>query len=107
MNTVKIEVSINPNDDKQLKATLAFLKAIGASAPEVAKKAPVKEEAEKEAEPVEEKIEIKDVRALLSKKVADHRTEIKEKLTELGANNVTSLDEKHYPAFMDFLNNFV
>ena len=49
-------------------------------------------------------IEIKDVRALLSKKVGEHRTDIKAKLTDLGANNVTSLDVDNYPEFMGFLN---
>lgn len=48
-------------------------------------------------------IKIEDVRAVLSKKVNDHRAEIKTELTRLGAANVTSLEEKHYPEFMEFL----
>lgn len=72
------------------------------------KKAPVKveEEAEEEAEGEAEEsdIKIEDVRALLAKKVNDNRDAIKAKLTELGANNVTSLESSNYPKFMEFLN---
>ena len=70
------------------------------------KEAPAKEEAPKEAAKEESTsdVKIEDVRALLAKKVNDHRTEIKAKLTELGANNVTSLDKAKYPEFTEFLN---
>lgn len=50
-------------------------------------------------------ITIQHVRALLAKKVGDHRAAIKSKLTELGAPNVTKLGEEHYGDFVDFLNN--
>lgn len=56
------------------------------------------------AENAEAQIKIEDVRALLSKKVGNHRDAIKEKLTALGANNVTSLDKGKYQEFVDFLN---
>lgn len=64
-----------------------------------------KEEPKKETPKKEESgIKIEDVRALLAKKVNDNRAEIKAKLTELGANNVTSLDSSKYQEFTDFLN---
>jgi chromatin remodeling complex protein RSC6 len=69
------------------------------------KKEEPKEEPKKETHKKEESgIKIEDVRALLAKKVNDNRAEIKAKLTELGANNVTSLDSSKYQEFTDFLN---
>jgi outer membrane biosynthesis protein TonB len=69
------------------------------------KKEEPKEEPKKETPNKEESgIKIEDVRALLAKKVNDNRAEIKAKLTELGANNVTSLDSSKYQEFTDFLN---
>ena len=44
------------------------------------------------------------VREKLKEKVTDHRSEIKTKLTELGAPNVSSLDPAKYADFMNFLN---
>lgn len=49
-------------------------------------------------------VSIEDVREALSKKVATHRNEIKEKLTELGAPSVTKLDKSKYSNILDFLN---
>lgn len=49
-------------------------------------------------------ISIEDVREALSKKIATHRNEIKEKLTELGAPSVTKLDKSKYSEMLDFLN---
>ena len=49
-------------------------------------------------------IKIEEVRALLAKKVENNRSEIKTKLTALGAPNVTALAKDKYPEFVDFLN---
>ena len=46
------------------------------------------------------------MRALLAKKVENNRSEIKTKLTALGAPNVTALAKDKYPEFVDFLNGF-
>lgn len=46
---------------------------------------------------------VEDVRAKLKEKVSDHRPEIKAKLEELGAPNVSSLNPSLYPQFMDYL----
>ena len=51
----------------------------------------------------EPEIKISDLRTLLSKKVDEHRDDIKAKLTELGAKNVTTLDESKYEEFFNFL----
>ena len=63
--------------------------------------------AKTESKPVStasDNISIEDVREALSKKVATHRSEIKEKLTELGAPSVTKLDKSKYSEMLNFLN---
>ena len=68
---------------------------------------PEAEPAEPEAEPTkpaEEKVyKIEEVREKLKEKVSDHREEIKAKLTELGAPNVSNLDVSKYAEFVEFL----
>ena len=51
----------------------------------------------------EEDIKLDDLRASLSLKVKSHRDEIKTKLTELGASNLTTLDAGKYADMNDFL----
>ena len=58
----------------------------------------------KPANTASDNISIEDVREALSKKVATHRSEIKEKLTELGAPSVTKLDKSKYSDMLNFLN---
>jgi len=53
--------------------------------------------------PVKE-YKIEEVREKLKEKVSEHRSEIKAKLEELGAPNVSSLDPAKYSEFVDFLN---
>jgi len=115
---IKFEVILETGDAEHVKALNTFMKAVSdeptvreEEAPEPEpepepepKKGKLKEKKEKEKEPEVEEITVKDIRALLSKKVEDHREEIKEKLTELGAKNVSSLDEENYEEFVDFLN---
>ena len=74
--------------------------------PEIKEVAEEKPTAEEKVEvPTNDKSEIKisDLRTLLSKKVDEHRDDIKAKLTELGAKNVTTLDESKYEEFHTFL----
>lgn len=64
-----------------------------------------KENPENSPAPAESKvIKVEEVRALLAEKVDDHRKEIKAKLTELGAPNVSALDPGKYAEFVEFLN---
>ena len=49
-------------------------------------------------------ISIDEVRAAVAAKVTNHRSEIKEKLTELGAPSVTKLDSSKYEEMLNFLN---
>ena len=50
-----------------------------------------------------QEITIHELRASLLDKVNDHRAEIKEKLTELGAENVTTLDKSKYYELFNYL----
>ena len=70
---------------------------------EVAEEKPTIEEKVEETTNKESEIKISDLRTLLSKKVDEHRDDIKAKLTELGAKNVTTLDESKYEDFHAFL----
>lgn len=49
-------------------------------------------------------ITIEDVRRLVSAKVSEHRDVIKQKLTELGAPSVTTLNPEKYSEMFNFLN---
>lgn len=51
----------------------------------------------------EEEITVATLRTLTAEKSATHRAEIKAKLVELGASNVTTMDVKHYKAYYDFI----
>ena len=49
-------------------------------------------------------LSIDDVRKVVASKAAAHRDEVKAKLTELGAKNVTTLDPGKYQELVDYLN---
>jgi hypothetical protein len=70
---------------------------------EVVGEKPAVDEKAEEVANKESEIKISDLRTLLSKKVDEHRDDIKAKLTELGAKNVTTLDESKYEDFHAFL----
>ena len=56
------------------------------------------------AAPAAPTLTIDDVRKVVASKAAAHRDEVKAKLTELGAKNVTTLDPGKYQALVDYLN---
>lgn len=58
---------------------------------------------EPETTPEEPAVKVEDVRALVAEKARDHRVEVKAKLSELGAANVTTLDASKYEEFVEFL----
>ena len=78
--------------------------AAPAAKPESKPAAPAAKPESKPANTASDNISIEDVREALSKKVATHRSEIKEKLTELGAPSVTKLDKSKYSEMLNFLN---
>ena len=89
------EVTVKPVEDEPKKPKTTKVKAVAKEEAKAPEEAP--------AEIAESSIKISDVRAVMATKVQDHRAEIKAKLTELGANNVTSLDESVYEEFHTFL----
>ena len=126
MTQVEVKVLIDVQDPKQVQALNALFATLAqeqapqknAQTPkpekpkaEKPKTEPTKEEvAETKETPAEEtkddapEIKVEEVRALLAKKVENNRSEIKTKLTALGAHNVTALAKDKYPEFVDFLN---
>ena len=132
MTQIEVKVVIDVQDQRQVEAFNNLVAALaGDQAPQIIAQAPEKAVAPKQekpkaekpkAEPAKEKVaetketpaeEIKDdapeikieeVRALLAKKVENNRSEIKTKLTALGAPNVTALAKDKYAEFVDFLN---
>ena len=56
------------------------------------------------AAPAAPSLSIDDVRTVVASKAAAHRNEVKAKLTELGAKNVTTLDPSKYQELVDYLN---
>ena len=59
------------------------------------------------AAPAAPTLTIDDVRKVVASKAAAHRDEVKSKLTELGAKNVTTLDPGKYQELVDYLNTLV
>ena len=114
MTQVEIKITINTQDSDQITALNELFRVIGGDTkPKVETPKPVAkvetpvakvETPTPEEEEKSEGIKIEDVRALTAKKVGTFRREIKAKLTELEAPNVTSLDESLYGTFMNFLN---
>ena len=126
MNTIEVNLHVNISLNEDVKSFLTGLfggnkqeqptqqahaakPAQPAPAPKPAAKpaqpAPAPKPAEKSAEkPAESGLKIEDVRSLLMQKVNDHRSEIKEKLNELGAKSVSTLDPEKYQEMVDYLN---
>jgi hypothetical protein len=123
--SAKIEVAFDPSNQEHIVALTAFLSVVGGnetttSGPVVDIKVSEEEEvkpkkkAKKKAPKVEEEkaeevddsspdVSIEAIRELVTSKVKKHKAVIKEKLSELDAPNVTSLDEDHYDEFYAFL----
>lgn len=117
MTQVEVKVLIDIQDTKQVQALNAlFATLAGGQVPQKNVQAPKQEETKAEkpkTEPAKEEVaetkeapevKIEEVRALLAKKVENNRSEIKTKLTALGAPNVTALAKDKYPEFVEFLN---
>ena len=107
MEPIKVSVDVNVHlSEKTEGFILDLVKSI---MPDVVKTpaapaAPAAKPESKPANTASDNISIEDVREALSKKVATHRSEIKEKLSELGAPSVTKLDKSKYSNMLNFLN---
>lgn len=99
MDSIKISVDVNVHlSEKTEGFILDLVKSIVS---DVVKAAPAAQAAP--AAPAST-LTIDDVRKVVASKAAAHRNEVKAKLTELGAKNVTTLDPSKYQALVDYLN---
>lgn len=64
---------------------------------------PVKKKAQKPKTDTDGHVTLEDIRTAVIDKLNDHREQIKNKLTELGVQNVTKLKEDDYAEFFEFL----
>lgn len=110
-----MKTEFNPLDPQERAVIRAFLDTLDLPAEEKPKTKTTKAEPKKPAKPEPEpeapkekpkpvgNVTIDQIRTKLAEKVGDHRTEIKDKLTALKANNVSSLDPDYYFEFYSFL----
>lgn len=96
MDSIKISVDVNVHLSEK---TEGFILDLVKSIMPDAVKAPAAP-----AAPAAPTLTIDDVRKVVASKAAAHRDEVKAKLTELGAKNVTTLDPGKYQALVDYLN---
>ena len=101
MEPIKVSVDVNLHLSEK---TEQFILGLFSSKPVTQAPANKPESKPVTQAPANSSISIEDVREALKAKIATHRSEIKEKLTELGANSVTKLDEAKYQDMLDFLN---
>lgn len=94
MDSIKISVDVNVHLSEKTENFISSLvnKLISAPAATAAPAAPAST------------LTIDDVRKVVASKAAAHRNEVKAKLTELGAKNVTTLDPSKYQDLVDYLN---
>nr|DAH90040.1 MAG TPA: hypothetical protein [Caudoviricetes sp.] len=95
MDSIKISVDVNVHLSEKTENFISSLVSKLISVPAPASAAPAS------AAPT---LTIDDVRKVVASKAAAHRDEVKAKLTELGAKNVTTLDPSKYQALVDYLN---
>ena len=128
MNEIKISVDLNVQLSENTKEFInkAIATLLGASTSPAPAPAPATPKTEKpasthtaqasaahaqatvaapaaQASAAKTELTINDVRSIVASKAATHRNEIKSKLAELGAQNVTTLDPSNYQVFVDYL----
>ena len=103
LEPIKVSVDVNVHLSEKTEQFILGLFS-GKSVNNAQPAAPAAKPESKPANTASDNISIEDVREALSKKVATHRSEIKEKLTELGAPSVTKLDKSKYSEMLNFLN---
>ena len=103
LEPIKVSVDVNVHLSEKTEQFILGLFS-GKSVNNTKPAAPAAKPESKPVNTASDNISIEDVREALSKKVATHRSEIKEKLTELGAPSVTKLDKSKYSEMLNFLN---
>jgi hypothetical protein len=103
---IEIKLSIDAGNQAEVNSAIAVLQKLVSTQKRTrsVKKEEVVSEEEPETEPESTRIQLSDLRKVLALKVKDHREDIKSKLTELEAKNLTTLAEEKYPEFETFLN---
>lgn len=108
MDNIKISVDVNVHLSEKTENFISNLVSKLISAPTVpapaAPAAPAAQASAAPAAPAAPTLSIDDVRKVVASKAAAHRDEVKAKLTELGAKNVTTLDPDKYQELVDYLN---
>ena len=100
----KPEAQVPAEETKKRTRTRKAAEPAPEPAPEP-ESAPAAKEEDPEPELPGMSLTVEEVREKLKEKVSEHRAEIKAKLTELGAPNVSSLDPAKYETFANFLDN--
>lgn len=105
---ISVEVSVNLSENTQNFIKSLFDNVITSVAAPAQKTAPVAPAKPAPGAPAAQAVSsasksIEDVRAMLAKKVNEHRDVIKQKLNELGAPSVTKLDPAKYDEMYNFL----
>lgn len=106
MKLMEIKTNVDITNPTHVKALNTFIEVINSgetTTKVVEKKKEVKKKEVKKK--TDSGVDLISLRKLVSEKATDHRNEIKEKLTELGFKNVSSMDEEHFESFNEFLNN--
>src|SRR5690625_2492395 len=106
---ITLSIKIDPNNQNHRTALDTFLNALSAKPQPAAKPQPqpaAKPQPQPAAKPTTEQpaLTIDEIRAAVQKKAGAHRDAIVEKLSELGAQNVSTLAPESYQAFIAFLN---
>ena len=106
MDSIKISVDVNVHLSEKTENFISSLvnKLISAPAATAAPAAPAAPAATAAPAAPASTLTIDDVRKVVASKAAAHRNEVKAKLTELGAKNVTTLDPSKYQDLVDYLN---
>ena len=96
MDSIKISVDVNVHLSEKTESFLTQLVGQLVSAKPAAPAV--------SAKPAAPTLTIAEVRQVVASKAAAHRAEVKAKLTELGASNVTTLEPSKYQELVDYLN---
>ncbi len=102
MSTFNVTIDVNLHLSKSTEDfVMGLINGFSKPEPKPEPKPETKPETKPEPKP---SIKIDDIRKLLQQKVTNHRADIKNKLSELGAPSVTKLDEGKYEEMYNFLN---
>lgn len=106
-----VSAELEDKEVTQIKQKLTRKKAEKVEAPKQESESPQEKEFEMEKAEAIEVVEpetvsaptLMQIRSLVAQKAGEHKDSIKAKLVELGAQNVSTLDPKHFQAIFTFL----